>query len=176
MNCLLCNEKYYDLNRITIIFFKIYLRKMLTFLFQMNTWDLFIFYKLWERKNHNFFNHYQLGRSRPFKARPIVIRRYDKNLTRYFKSFEQHSDYYNFYDPDEATRNFLNLFSLRFVPKSNLNKVKIKSNFSILNFQPPEQNSFVEITDGRIWSTDIYHCVYFNDFVGKIYRKILTEG
>ena len=65
----------------------------------------------------------------------------------------------------------MNLFFLKFVPKPNLDKVKIKETFSILNFQPPEQNDFVEITDSIIWSSDIYECVYFNDFVRENIEK-----
>ena len=62
----------------------------------------------------------------------------------------------------------------------NLDKVKIKATVYILNFQPPEQNGFVEITDSRIWSTDVYECIYFNDFVREnierdIKRRIIIN-
>ena len=134
------------------------------------------------RCKHFFVN--KFFKSLPIDAaplKPIEIRRFDENLTRYFVSFEQHSDYYNFYNPEEIIENFLNLFSLKFVLKPNLNKAKIKATFSILNFQPPEQNGFLEITDSRIWSTDIHECVYFNDFVREnkerdIKRRIIING
>ena len=103
-----------------------------------------------DRKKHIFKNHLQFGGRCPFEVRRIEIRRFDENLTRYFASFEQHSDYYNLYDHDEIIENFLNLFLLKFVPKPNLNKVKINANISILNFQPSEKNGFVEIRDSRI--------------------------
>lgn len=92
----------------------------------------------------------------PFEARLIEMRRFDENLTRNFVSFEQHSDYHNFYNPDKIIENFLNLFLLKFILKPDLDKVEIKAVFCIINFQPPEQNGFVEITNSRIWSTDIY--------------------
>ena len=126
-------------------------------------------------------NHLQIGGHCPFEAKLIEIGRFDENLTKYFVSFEQYSGYYNFYDPDKCIENFLNMFLLKFVPKLNLDKVKIKVTVFILSFQPSEQNGLVEITDSRIWSTDIYECVYFNDFVREnierdIKRRIIINS
>ena len=108
-----------------------------------------------DRKNHNFLRHYQLGGHCPFEAWLIQIKRFDYRLPRYLISFEQHSEHYNSYDADEIIEKFLNLFALKLVPQPNLEKIKIKANFSTLNFQLPEQNGFVQITDIRIWSMDV---------------------
>ena len=77
---------------------------------------------------------------------------------------------------------FLNLAALKFFQQVKIaKKVIIKATISILNFQPPEQNGFLEITDSRIWSTDIYDCVYFNSFAREnieryIKRRIIING
>lgn len=98
----------------------------------------------------------ELGGSCPFEARPIGIRRTDENLIKYFISFNEEniydfSDFYNFYNPDGILENFLNLFAIKFRPQWNFEPVKVKTAFSIVNHQPPEQNNFVEVTDNRIW-------------------------
>ena len=73
------------------------------------------------------------------------------------------------------------MLSSKFAPGSTLEKVKIKATFSTVNFQPQKQNGFVEITDSRIWSADVYECVYFSNFVRNnierdIKRRIIING
>ena len=59
-------------------------------------------------------------------------------------------------------------------------KVKKKCQFSILNYQPPPEDGFVEVTDIKIWSTDLlYLC--FNDFVKQnieqdVRKQIIING
>ena len=101
-------------------------------------------------------------------------------MTRYFVSFNEHSDFYNFYNPDKVI-DILKLVLCKIYSTKNLNEVKIKATFPIANFQPPEQNSFVEITDNRVWFEDVYDCVYFNGFVREniernINRRIIVNG
>ena len=101
-------------------------------------------------------------------------------MTRYFVSFNEHSDFYNFYNPDKVI-DILKLVLCKIYSTKNLNEVKIKATFPIANFQPPEQNAFVEITDNRVWFEDVYDCVYFNGFVREniernINRRIIVNG
>lgn len=101
-------------------------------------------------------------------------------MTRYFVSFNEHSDFYNFYNPDRVI-DILKLVLCKIYSTKNLNEVKIKATFPIANFQPPEQNGFVEITDNRVWFEDVYDCVYFNGFVREniernINRRIIVNG
>lgn len=101
-------------------------------------------------------------------------------MTRYFVSFNEHSDFYNFYNPDKVI-DILKLVLCKIYSTKNLNEVKIKATFPIANFQPPEQNGFVEITDNRVWFEDAYDCVYFNGFVREniernINRRIIVNG
>ena len=90
----------------------------------------------------------ELGGSRPFET--------DENLIKYFISFNEEnfydfSDFYNFYNPDGILEKFLNLFAIKFRPQWSFEPVKVKTTFSIVNHQPPEQNNFIEVTDNRIW-------------------------
>ena len=76
---------------------------------------------------------------------------------------------------------FFKLVLCKIYSTKNLNEVKIKATFPIANFQPPEQNGFVEITDNRVWFEDVYDCVYFNGFVREniernINRRIIVNG
>lgn len=101
-------------------------------------------------------------------------------MTRYFVSFNEHSDFYNFYNPDKVI-DILKLVLCKIYSTKNLNEVKIKATLPIANFQPPEQNGFVEITDNRVWFEDVYDCVYFNGFVREniernINRRIIVNG
>lgn len=66
-----------------------------------------------------------------------------------------------FFDPEDTIVNFDYLFELRFVPS---NSVQIKCSFSIANFQPTPADGFVEITDIRVWCSNVYTCVYYNGY------------
>lgn len=79
------------------------------------------------------------------------ITSFDENLTYYSISSKEHSNSYNFSDIDDPVINFLYLFFF-FSSK----KVYIKCIFSIINYQPPSDDGYVEITDNRIWSTGVY--------------------
>ena len=50
-----------------------------------------------------------------------------------------------------------------------------------MSYQPQSKDGFAAITDNRIWSTDDYSCVYFNNFVRQniecdIRRPIKING
>ena len=116
-----------------------------------------------DKKKFNFLEHYQLGGGKLFENTPINIRIFDGNLSHYSILFGDHSDCNNFYDPDDTIKNFLDLFSIRFVPRA---KVQIKCTLkSVLNYQPPLGDGFVAVRDTRIWSTDVLLVFTFNDFV-----------
>ena len=71
----------------------------------------------------------------------------------YFVSLNDHSDYYNFYDPYEIIVNFSNLSVTKVTPDKNLETANVKATFLIVNYQQPKQNCLGEITDNMIWST-----------------------
>ena len=93
-------------------------------------------------------------------------------------SFDDNSDSYNLYDPDNTVKSLLDLFSITFVPER---KVQIKCTFSMPNYQPQPEEGFVKVTGIRICSTDGYTCVFFYDFVKQIVerdirRRIIMNG
>lgn len=54
-----------------------------------------------------------------------------------------------------------------------------KCTFTVINRQPPP--GFFEITANRVWVTDVYEGVYFNDFIKSglavdIYKRIIMSG
>ena len=59
---------------------------------------------------------------------------------------------------------FLTVFENNFKPNADLRQSRFKCSFTIVN-QQPAPRGFAEITDSRIWQTNIYDGVYFNDFI-----------
>ena len=55
-------------------------------------------------------------------------------------------------------------------------KVKVRCNVSIVNFQPAPAIGFVELTDVRIWSTNVYSCIFLNEFARQNIEKYIKEG
>ena len=50
-----------------------------------------------------------------------------------------------------------------------------------MQYQPPENDFFVEVIDNRFWITDVFECVYFNEFVKSglkksILKRIIVNG
>ena len=52
-----------------------------------------------------------------------------------------------------------------FIPNADLRQSRFKSFFTIVNRQLATRDGFVEITDSRIWQTNVHDGVYFNDFI-----------
>ena len=125
-----------------------------------------------DNKGRNFLKHYQQGGVLPFENRPINITRFD-GLSVYSISFDEHQRFYSFYDSDDPVQNHLNVFKLRFVPTGK--EVRIKCTFSIVNFQPPPADGLVELTDTRIWSTNVYSFVLFNEFVRNNLKTVIKN-
>ena len=118
---------------------------------------------------HNFLQHHQFGRNLSYEARLLEIRRYEV-LIHYSVSFDEHGKFFKFHDSDNIVRNFINLFQLMFVPSD---KVHIKCTFLIVNFQPAPADGFIEFIDIRVWSTNVYSRVYFNECVKEGIIKYL---
>ena len=68
-----------------------------------------------DKHYHDFLQHYQHGGNFPFGAWPSNIKRHDGRI-HYSISFEEHQEYYRFFDSDDTIINFIYLFELRFVP------------------------------------------------------------
>ena len=88
-------------------------------------------------------NNYQQGGALPIEDKPINVKVFDEKLKKYSITFSQHSDFYNFYDPREIIPGFLRVFENRLTPRRNLERVRFKCNFTIINRQSPPFDGFV---------------------------------
>ena len=88
-----------------------------------------MFYRDRKLKNRNFLNHIQLGGQRR-QNRPINILRCDI-FTTYIINFEQHSDYYDFFNSEQLVDDFLDVVENKFAPNK---KVEVQASFSIINY------------------------------------------
>lgn len=73
---------------------------------------------------------------------------------------------------------FLTVFDNMFVPRPNLRQVSFKSTFTIVNCQPARKVGLAEITASRVWQTNLYDGMYFNDNVkanleGDILKRVI---
>ena len=73
------------------------------------------------------------------------------------------------------------IFENNFTPNSDLWQSMFKCSFTILNQQPALRDGFAEITDSRIWQTNVYEGIYFNDFIksnlaNDILKRVIVNG
>ena len=60
---------------------------------------------------------------------------------------------------------FLTGFENNYTPNADLRQSGFKCSFMITHQQPAPRDGFAEITDSRIWQTNVYQGVYFNNFI-----------
>ena len=130
------------------------------------------------QRQHNFLEHYQEGNKIPIKEKPIEIKR-TQLLTTYEISFDKHSNYYDFSDPEQVINHFLINVQQRF--KSIGQDVSIKCGFSIENIQPPPTAYTVAMVNSRYWTTDVYRTIYLNDNIlsrlsEDISKRVIVNG
>ena len=73
------------------------------------------------------------------------------------------------------------MFESNFIPNADLRQSRFKCSFTIVNQQPAPRDGFAEIADTRIWQTNVYDGVYFNDFiksnlVNDILKRVIMNG
>ena len=73
------------------------------------------------------------------------------------------------------------MFENNFIPNADLRQSKFKCSFTIVNRQPATRDGFAEITDSRIWQTNVYDGVCFNDFIkanlaNNILKTVIMNG
>ena len=78
---------------------------------------------------HNFLKHYDKGKTKPFKDKPVEVKHF-KNITTYEITVGNHGKFYNFNNSQEVVNNFLNNIRSKFKAS---NSVMIKCDFSIEN-------------------------------------------
>ena len=77
------------------------------------------------------------------------------------------------FNSEKIVDEFLNVVDRKF---EVTDLVKVQLVFSIINYQPPENEFFVDIIDQRTWLTDVYSCKFLNKFVKSgLKRDILKR-
>ena len=133
-----------------------------------------------DEKNHNFLAH-QMGGRQPIEDKSLKKTFFHENLQRYCINLSKHEGYYDFYDSQKLADDFLTLFKNVFVPRPNLRRVCFKCSFTIINRQPAPKTGFVEITNSRVWQTNVHDEVYFDNFVKSnlaqdILKMVIMNG
>ena len=99
----------------------------------------------------------------------------------FFINFNEHGIHYNFFDAREVVSEFLTVFQNMFISRPNLRHVNFKCTFTIVDGQPGSRVRFAETTDNRVWQTNVYDGVNFNDNVkanleGGILKRVIMNG
>ena len=80
-------------------------------------------------------------------------------------NFLEHGSFYNsYYNSREVVSEYLTVFQNNFIPNADFRQSRFKCYFTIVNRQPTPR-VFSEITNSRIWKTNVYDRVYFHDFI-----------
>ena len=84
--------------------------------------------------------------------------------------------FYNFYNSREAVPEYLMVFENNYTLNVDLRQPRFKCSFTIINRQTAPRDGFTEITNSKIWQTNVYEDVYFNDFIkSSLANDILKE-
>ena len=134
-----------------------------------------------EEKLNNFLSHYQQGGRPPAEDKPFNKIYFDENLQKYCITFDEHSNYHDFFNSQEIVSESLQVFENNFVPRLNLSRVNFKCTFMLINQQLAPAVGFAEFTSSRVWVMNIFEIVYFNDFIksnlaDNIKKKIIMNG
>ena len=86
-------------------------------------------------------------------------------------NFDQHQDFYNFFDSEKLLDVFLSVFQLKFLPMEN---VEVQSTFSLINHEPAESEYLVKTINKRSWITDVYH-YFFNNYVKRGLKRDMLK-
>ena len=121
-------------------------------------------------KKHNIWSHYQFGGQLPAENKPINILKL-RNFLKTLSNFDQHQDFYNFFDSEKLLDVFLSVFLLKFLPMEN---VEVQSTFSLINYESAESDYLVETIIKRSWITDVYG-YFFNKYVKTGLKRDMLE-
>lgn len=96
-------------------------------------------------------------------------------------TFDERGRHYNFFDSREVVSDFLTIFENMFIPRPNLKQVSFKCTFIIVHLLPVPKTRFAEINYSRVWQTNVYDGVFFNDYFkvnleGVILKRVIING
>ena len=121
-----------------------------------------------DEKTHNCFEHFQSRGNLPSEDKTMKITYFYRDLQKYCITFSKYGNFFDFYDPPEVISEFLMLFEQNFVPRGNFEKVMFKGSVTMINRQPPPSVGFLDITNTRVWVTNVYEGIYFNDLTSLV--------
>ena len=106
---------------------------------------------------------------------------FDENSLKFCIDFDEHGIHYNFFDAREVVSEYLTVFENMFIPRPNFRQVRFKCTFTIINRQTAPRARFADITDCRMWQTNVYDGVFFNDYAksnleGDILKRVIMNG
>ena len=184
MKCLCCNQsfanQFHNVDENNHLFRKLFMRNNNFVPRKCFCCDCFCINRR-DEKNHNFLAHYQLGGRQPTEDKYLKKTFFDENSKRYCINFLKHGTFYNFYNSREAVSEFLTVFYNNYTPNADLRQSRFKCSFMIINQQTAPRDGFAEITDSRIWQTNVYEGVYFNNFIksnlaNDILKRAIMNG
>ena len=122
-----------------------------------------------EKASHNILNHYEEGKETPTEEKPVKIIN-NRELIIYQISYNEHKQYYDFYDAERIVDEIL--FNVKNLFKPSI-PCQFKANFAIENKQdaPEGIENTADIKTLRYWTTNVYRAVYFNSFVAAGIRQ-----
>ena len=122
-----------------------------------------------ERASHNFLNHYELGKETPTEEKPVKIIN-NGELIIYQISYNEHKQYYDFYDAERIVDELL--FHVKNLLKPSI-PCQFKADIAIENKQDACEGieNTADIKSLRYWTTNVYRAVYFNSFVAAGIRQ-----
>ena len=126
------------------------------------------------KRNHRFLFHYQTRGANIDKPLKILRR---GPITYYSINFDQHSDFYNFFDAEKTVVGFFSVKN-KSVVTDNL---EVQGSVSLVNCQPAESNIVIELEDQRIWLTNVYSCFFLSEFIREklkeeFMRRVIISG
>ena len=126
---------------------------------------------------HDFLKHYDEGKN-VVEEKPISITKIG-NITKFEINYQNHSSFYDFYDPVTVVEEFLFNVKNR-IPRSSVDFL-VRCGFSLENVQPKLDNYDEPLKNSRYWSTEPIQTKSFNDFVyfnirESILKRVISNG
>ena len=128
--------------------------------------------------SHDFLKHYEKGKKFVVEEKPISITKIG-NINKYEINYQDHSSFYDFYDPVNLVEEFLFNVKNR-IKRSNVDFF-VRSGFSLENIQPVLDQYNEPLKNSRYWTTDPIQTKSFNDFVyfnirESILKRVINNG
>ena len=128
-----------------------------------------------EEKKHNFLLHYKQGSRLPVEDKPLNRTYLDEDLQKYWIKYSDHSRHYDFFDSIEIVPDFLTVFESNFLPRLDLRKLRFKSTFTLIKWQPLPKHGFVELTGLKMFNKGFILTSMWNQIWLRIYKENYQE-